>query len=117
MDGVPQREHWEAAAERGSVAARARLESASLPEELEYLWEWAIALHGRSGLGMAGIAPLTYSTIAEWARLTGNEPDALEIEALMSLDAAMMTRSESAEKKASGPKGAPVDPWPEKKRG
>ncbi len=38
---------------------------------------------------MSGVAPLTYGTIADWARLTGTEPEGYEVEALLLLDAVM----------------------------
>lgn len=40
---------------------------------------------------MEGAAPLTYGTIADWARLTGVEPTGDDVEALMRLDLVMLT--------------------------
>lgn len=57
-----------------------------------YLVEWARALFGRSGIDMNGAAALSYQTIGWWAALTGNRPTMLEIEGLMTLDAAMRYR-------------------------
>lgn len=57
------------------------------PDALEYLYRWALELVGRSGVGMAGLAPLTYGTVMDWAALTGRRPRPFEVEALMRLDA------------------------------
>ena len=88
-DGSTMREHWEHAAARGSVAARAKLEAPEFPEQLSYLWSWTLELHGRSGVSMAGLNPLTYQTLDAWARLTGRDPMPHEVEALILLDAAL----------------------------
>jgi len=58
---------------------------------LRYLWEWVRALHGRSGVGPAGLAPLSYETVAAWARLSGERPRPFEVEALMDLDAVLLS--------------------------
>ncbi len=51
--------------------------------------DWAHQLLGRSGIGMNGIAPLTYSTIGEWSRLTATPVHPHEVEALIVIDAVM----------------------------
>jgi hypothetical protein len=47
-------------------------------------------LHGRSGVGMSGPAPLSYSTIADWSRLKGVVILPEEIDALLLLDSVML---------------------------
>jgi hypothetical protein len=65
------------------------LEVPECPESLEYLKGWLYALHGRSGEGMNGAVRLSYSTVADWARLTDVRPTSAEVEALMMLDAVL----------------------------
>lgn len=67
----------------------AALDGPECPESLEYLLGWTYQLYGRSGVGMDGVAPLSYATVAEWARLMGVTVRPTEIEALMLLDAVM----------------------------
>lgn len=62
-----------------------------MPPRVEHLHAWIYQLHGKSGVGMEGAAPLTYGTIADWARLTGVEPTGDDVEALMRLDLVMLT--------------------------
>ena len=100
-DGADTRAHLEAAARKGSAEAIAALRGPEFPEELEYLWGWVMELHGRSGVGMAGLAPLTYSTIAAWSELTGAEPGPLDVEALMALDAVLLSGSRPKESTAN----------------
>lgn len=38
---------------------------------------------------MDGLAPLSYTTIADWARLTGRRPLPHEVQALLQLDLVM----------------------------
>lgn len=90
-DGAEARAHLEASARKGNPEAAAKLAGPEFPEDVEYLWMWALELHGRSGASMAGAAPLAYSTLMDWAALTGNEPDALEIEGLLAIDAALLS--------------------------
>lgn len=58
-----------------------------LPEELRYLWHWFIELHNSRGAGLAGLDPISYSEIEAWSRLTGNEPETWEIQAIKRIDA------------------------------
>ena len=39
---------------------------------------------------MAGFAPLSWATVDAWARRTGAEPDADDIDALFALDAVLL---------------------------
>jgi hypothetical protein len=110
----------EAAARRGDAKALEQLEPPPCPEGAEYLVGWAYQLWGRSGAGMAGLAPLSHTEIAAWARLTGNDPDPLEVEALIVLDRVLLEPDSAAEQtKEEEPQPivrveAPA--WPAKKR-
>lgn len=88
-DGVTRRAHLEASAARGNATAEAALEGPPYPEPLRALHGWAMELVGRSGADLNGLAPLTYGTIADWARLTGRFPRPHEVRALLLLDAAI----------------------------
>ena len=58
---------------------------------------WVLELHGRSGVNMAGLNPLSYTTLMDWATLTDVDPDPLEVEALMALDAALCASARKAD--------------------
>lgn len=88
-DGTTNRAHLEVAARSGSAKAAEALRGPEFPDTVGYLWEWAMMLHGRSGVGMGGLAPLSYGTVAHWSALTGERPTRQEVEALMRIDAAM----------------------------
>lgn len=110
-DGATLRAHLEAAAPR-SVSARAALDGPECPECLEYLRDWAYELHGRSGVGMDGAAPLNPVVVEAWARLYRLDIEPHEYEALVSIDAAMRHPGE-AEPDEQAPTVAPA--WPAKK--
>lgn len=85
-----QRKHLEKLARKGDKTAREALRPKGLyPRWIGYLKGWISDLHGRSGVGMSGYAPLTYTQIEAWARLKGIRPEPHEVEALMSLDTAI----------------------------
>ena len=111
--GSTMRDHWEAAARSGSVVAADKLVAPEFPEELSYLWDWTLELHGRSGAGMAGLNPLSYETIDAWGRLTGRDPMPHEVEGLILLDAALRPVSDSDEPVEAEPTETPA--WPEQK--
>jgi hypothetical protein len=114
-DGSTVRVHLEAAAARGSASAAAELEGPDCPEEVLYLVEWAHALFGRSGIGMSNVAPLTYGTIAHWARLTDTKLHPFEVSALILLDDVMREPEERREE-AEAPKPTRDAPaWPARK--
>jgi hypothetical protein len=77
-----------------SVTARKLLEGPRFPDDLAYLWDWAIALHGRSGVGMMGLLPLTYSTIRDWAGFEDVEVRPHEVQALLIIDRTLLYPSE-----------------------
>lgn len=101
-DGTPERVHLEALAKSGrNPRALALLQGPPLPDTLAYLWNWAVELHGRSGRtihlsGEVSVNPLTYTTIADWARLTRRNPGPLEVEALLRLDAVLLNPPKAA---------------------
>lgn len=85
--GASEEAHLKYLASKGHPVALAALQGPEIPVELDYLYDWLNQLHGRSGVtAMVGINSLTYGTIADWSRLSGIVPNALEIEALMVLD-------------------------------
>lgn len=79
----------QALARRGREDVLALLEGPPFPESLRYLYGWLHELHGRSGVSMSGIAPLSWSTLDAWARATGTLVHPHEARALMTLDAIM----------------------------
>jgi hypothetical protein len=77
-------------ARKGDRRAVAMLHVPDYPPEIEYLREWARELHGKSGVGMNGIAPLSYATVESWSRLKGVDVMPHEIDALFLLDSVMI---------------------------
>jgi hypothetical protein len=76
------------------------LQGPEYPDALDYLLDWLYQVHGRSGIGMNGFAPLSYGTVADWARLRGHTPSSADVEGLMRLDAVLL--SAGAEKPEDG---------------
>ena len=117
-DGASQRDHWEAAARAGDEAAIAKLTMPEYPECADYLWRWALELHGRSGVGMSGLVPLTYETVAAWAKLRGVWPTPAEVTALLAIDGALSLGPEKkGEATAVAAEPKPQRPWPTRKPG
>lgn len=86
-----QRSHFEMGIPKGNPRSIAALQGGpEMPEALRYLYDWARDLHGRSGIGPHGLNPLTYTTIADWSRLTGTTVYPHEVQALLALDAVML---------------------------
>jgi hypothetical protein len=87
-DTTTQRDYLLASARKGNRDSQRTLaEAPKFPEAIRYLWEWADEMAGRSGVGMSGIAPLSFTTIRDWSELTGGKPTRAEVEALTRLDA------------------------------
>lgn len=60
------------------------LDGPPMPELGAHLWSWFSQLHkARQG-------PITYSEIEAWARLTGNSPQAWEVQAIKEIDVAYL---------------------------
>lgn len=94
-DGAMLRDHLVKAATAGHARSRQILEGGPpCPEGFEYLREWAFRLHGRSGAGMGGLAPLSYGTIAAWSQFTGITPEPDEVDALIRLDGVLLVPGE-----------------------
>ncbi len=93
--GKSQRSHLEGLAVKGHAKAIEALQGPEYPPELHYLRMWAAELHGKSGVGMNGLNPLTYTTVADWSRLKGVKPEPHEVEALLTLDAVMLFPGEA----------------------
>ncbi len=85
-----ERDHLMVAAGKGVASAIRALAGPGFPDGMGYLYGWAQELHGRSGVGMSGYNPLTYSTIADWARLKDVDIEPHEVDALLYLDAVML---------------------------
>lgn len=118
-DGARQQDHWEAAARTGSAAAIEHLTAPDYPDCVQYLWTWVIELHGHSGVGMNGLAPLTYESIMSWAVLKGVQPTPYEVEALLSLDATLRAGKEEKTDETPEPGEGPNEAsrWPKRKPG
>lgn len=118
-DGTTLRDHLEASARAGSNASAAQLVEPDFPDELGYLLVWANALVGRSGAGMAGLAPLSHAEVMAWAALSDTRPEPWEVGALMELDAALRWREpDEEEKPAEKGQAAPAmeRAWPTRKQ-
>jgi len=104
----------EESARRGNAeAARTLAHAPECPEPLAYLLGWFEDVFGRSGVGMSGLAPLTWSTLADWSAMTGTVIDAREARALLHLDAVQRNPEIAA---IEDREPAPMAPWPTKKR-
>lgn len=53
---------------------------------MRYLRTLLYRLHGKSGMGMNGVQPLTYSTIADFMHVTDTPLDAWEVDVLLEAD-------------------------------
>jgi hypothetical protein len=109
------REWWRAAARKGRPDAVRALQGPPYPTELDYLYRWALALHGRSGVGMTGVAPLSPVVVESWARQTHRRVDAMEFDALMLVDAALRAPVDMDEPPTTGTVESSASAWPTKK--
>lgn len=78
-------------ARKGNAGAIERLTPPDYPAAVEYLREWVMQLHGRSGVGMGGLSPLSYTTIADWSRLKRVDVLPHEVEAVIILDSILFS--------------------------
>ena len=92
--GFSARDHLEGLVARGNASDEllAKLEGPPLPAALAYMWDWTLELHGRSGFSQVGVHPLSYSTIADWARLNDLQPQPHEVQGLLALDAILCSK-------------------------
>lgn len=56
-----------------------------IPAAVEHIWGWFLQLSATRGGGF-GPAPLAYSEIEAWTRMTGDDPTPWELERIMELD-------------------------------
>ena len=122
--GERARPYLEARAERVARArgldsleyaeARAALDGPGPPEAIRYLLEWSDDLYGRSGVGMNGLAPLTWESLDAWARRKNVDVLPHECDALMALDS---LRRHPPVESAPAETPRPAPPWPEKSHG
>lgn len=103
------RDHWQ---KSGSPDALQALTEPPFPDDLAYLYAWAKALHGRSGVMMGGVLPLSHREIVAWTVLTGHRPTPLDVEGLLALDAVMINPEKPKE---SEPVIRGARPWPTRK--
>lgn len=106
--GVAQREHLAALATASNPAVRAKavalLRGPDCPEAFRHVRDWLYQIYGRSGVGFGDVAPLSWQTVESWARITGVDPTADEVEMLMALDQTLRrTAAEAREKHAPHP--------------
>ena len=118
-DGSKQRDHWEAGAVAGNADALAKLTAPEYPDCVDYLWKWALELHGRSGVSMSGLAPLTYEAITAWAVLRKVWLTPSEVKALIDIDTALCAGAgeKKAEVAAADAEPTPQRAWPTRKPG
>lgn len=79
------------------IAAQRELDGPPIPPALHYLVRWSWELHGRSGVGMDGYAPLSFTTIRDWAVLTERVIEPHEVHALLVMDAVRRNPPKSPE--------------------
>lgn len=115
-DGSTRRKYLEKSAERGNVVAIAALRGPEIPDVIAYLLNDLDELHGRSGVDMNGLLPLTYATLSAWAALRGRRLQPHEVDALLVLDAIRLHPGED-EPKSTESTPAPQPAWPVKKTG
>lgn len=115
-DGVSLRSHLEEKRRRGLPCPE--LDSVpECPEELAHLYGFAIELIGRSGVGMSGFAPLSYSLIRDWSHLTGWTLEPCEVDAVIRLDSVMRDSAKKDEApKLTEDAQVEIAPWPQKKK-
>jgi hypothetical protein len=116
-DGIPARTHYEEHARRGRADAIEMLAGKECPVDLMYLYDWSVALVGRSGMTMGGLLPLSYSELKSFSDMTGWKPDPEEVEALMILDSILRNPdTEVKVEKKEEPKPTFVAAWPTRKK-
>jgi hypothetical protein len=122
-DGSTRRDEIMHMADRGDLLAALELdEGPECPPGFEHLVDWSRELYGRSGVGMDGAAPLSFTTVRDWSALTGHSPSPWEIQALMAMDSAMRPPREDAPEKrdfrllkGGQPRKVKNPRWPQRK--
>lgn len=86
---------------------------------MEQYVEWAYQLHGRSGVGMAGVVPVSYREIESWQRLMDiGHLEPHEVEALVLLDMALFEAYDREGRKEEEPESKEnvvTGSWPKPK--
>lgn len=114
-DGVSLRAIYQEKARRGDASASAMLTGPEYPDELGYLHLMALELHGRSGIGQFGFAPLSYTTIKHYGELTRTTFSDEEVRGLIRLDGAMFPVAAESTPKEEPETSPVVRAWPTKK--
>jgi len=84
-DGFTTRQHLESV-QRATGRVPEGLIGPPCPPVLRYLWRWFLDLSARRGGSGFGPAPLAWSEVAAWARLTRLNPTPWEVDVLLALD-------------------------------
>lgn len=71
------------------------------PEAVIHCWHWFIELNRTRASNGFGQNPISYTEIVSWSQLTGVDPEPLEVQAIMALDAAYMSVQADEIKKRS----------------
>lgn len=116
-DGARRRAHLEAAARTGSAFARQQLEEPEFPVALTYLWGWVHEIRQGLGVGMDGLASLTWTALEAWQRLTDRLLQPHEVEAVFAVDAALRWTGDDEPTASPAPRTTPrpMEAWPVKK--
>lgn len=85
------RQNLEVLAGRGDAEAAAALRGPEYPDEIDYLYGWALELHRARPTGPNGASYHTYPDIYAWAQLSGRSPTPEEVDGLLELGAVMLT--------------------------
>jgi len=72
-----------------------------MPDQMRRLWGWFNELRATQRVGMAGVEPISYGDIRDWADLTAREPEPFHVQVIVALDHTI--RRESAPKKDNAP--------------
>jgi hypothetical protein len=114
-DGVTLRDIQTERLRKNLPGAKEALEGPGVPQDMEYLYGFATELTGRSGVGMSGANPLSFTTIKDWQGLTGNRLDPDETYALLRLDAVMRHPPEEKPTEVKPEAKEAVLAWPTKR--
>jgi hypothetical protein len=88
--GGTLRQHYETAAVH-SVSAQLELDGeVELPAQAEHVWAWYGELAAARGSNGWGPNPVTWADLGAWQRLTGAQPDPVELSWLLRLDQAWL---------------------------
>ncbi len=89
-DGVTMREHLQSIA-RQSGKTPQELEPVPCPDSMMPLWQMFLQLHSARSMSIDGPQPISYSEIAAWNALTGQQVTPDEVAAIRAIDRAFLT--------------------------